>query len=156
METSETATALLEVAKQLGEVIPRLDTLNGKIANIEKHSKRNAALSVVVVFLIIVSLVGNALVGALLIQTHNVNDRIYSCTTPEGECYNDSNRRTSSAVQLLIDNQRRGELVVACLLLVPDGQRTEQVHLDCDKKASDQVKAEANARNTDGSGKGGG
>lgn len=54
---------------------------------------------------LMLSVIGIILFGIVLVvayQTNGISDQIASCTTPEGQCYRDSSKRTSGTVQKLV------------------------------------------------------
>lgn len=54
---------------------------------------------------LVLSVVGIILFGIVLVvafQTSRISDQIASCTTPDGQCYQDSSKRTSGTVQRLV------------------------------------------------------
>lgn len=99
---------------------PQIETLRSNLASLieESQALRTDVKSAAVarrrenLVNLMLSVIGVLVIAALLVvvyqgrktseQTARTSEQIASCTTPEGKCYQDSNKRTSGTVQKLI------------------------------------------------------
>ena len=91
-----------DLRQNLADLITESQALRKDVKSAEQARRRenlvSGAISVLGVIVIIIVLI-------LAYQTNQVSSQIRSCTTPEGSCYQDANKRTSGAILKIVQGQ---------------------------------------------------
>jgi hypothetical protein len=93
------------------------------------HWSKYVLASLVVLLVVLVSIV----TVETLLSVQSTADHINSCIDPHGSCYKNGDRRSSSAIQLINDNQKKIVSVAAYCAKQPGNTTLQQIE-DCVNK----------------------
>lgn len=110
----------------LAELIAESQALRSDVKSAERARRRENFVSLAL------SLIGVLVIGMVLFlafQTQQIGDQIASCTTPDGQCYQDASKRTSGTVQK----------IVAYQVIVAECARATKTDADLEKCVTDRI-----------------